>query len=999
MELTERQLRPEDQLLLGADFFNEADVDTTNLQEASAAWRLHNPVASYMEGRKIRSGFGEFDEQMGHNSYAALEDKYWEFASEFMESTSPEEDAFIKARIDSELRDRTLLTNAGGSGVLWSMAAGSLDPILAPLAVLGGAGGVSAGYGALRGAGLAFAETAVQEAALHSTQRTRTWQESMLAMGTAPLMGAALGGGIAGLDMAATRRIETIMERDLNLMVRTGGVETLEEANRSVGAAAKGGTSEQEGAAQKLYSSPVSPQLRLLNSVSAVANRFINRSSRHQIATGNNVGEVRQVRNANGELVDAVDAQGKKIIDYRENGTPVEVRSGRELAKIAVNVQKTLNASYKSYVGTATKVGARLAARRKGMMNLAEFREEVGRAMRKGDEHDVPEVKAAAQAFRETFDDIKTRSIELGLLPEGVKPKFAASYLTRVYNANYIRANRRAWDEMLLNHFRKAGGDEYSEAEAKAVASDVTNHILNHGTNPNAFELPSATAGFFKERTLNISDDVLDPYLINDIQTVMETYARKTIPEIHWIDEFGSRDIEDVLKAVDDDYVLLREGKTEAQIAKLDKQMERDKADIEAIRNLNLGRYNLPKEEHLRYVNGTRVLRAASTLAQLGGMTLSAIVDIGAIVMKNGLVGTATGFGQFARSMTGSGKASRRAMEDAGIGAEMLLQSRMLHMSELHDAPMSKMGRAITTSFGHVSLMAEWNTVMKQAAGFAAQNRFIKSIMNYDNLSALRKEILATEGIGTRKAARLKKHIEQHRERMGGGWVSNTDQWDDKVLADEFNDILFNAVEGTVVTPGLSDKPLAMQTELGKTIGQFKSFVVASHHQLLLPAMHRLGKGDLQALNGILTAVYLGMFVELSKLYAAGRQDEIDNYTMEDWYRAGIDRSGVASIPVDMFNMSDRMFEGAPSRLLGIKEGSKYFYKERLSALLGQAVSYGAAGLAAMKNLTEGDGLSTSDVHSIRKVLPYQNVFYTRWLVNQLEDELAGGRTDDRRKR
>lgn len=999
MKVRERPLSATDQMLMGADFFYDAPTDSTNLQEAAAAWRLHNPVASFVETRKVRSAFGEFTDQDGYNPYEGMEDKYWEFSEDFMDARSPNETAFIKAKIDSEYRDRELLMNAGGSGILWSMAAGTLDPILAPLAVLGGAGGVSAAYGAVRGAGIAVAETAIQEAALHGTQFTRTWQESMLAMGVAPLVGAALGGGAAGLDTAATRRIETIMERDLQLNVTKGGLETLDEANKSIGAAARAGTSEQEGTAQKLRTARVSLQLRLLNSKSANANSVLNRSSRHQIATGNNVGTVRQVRNEKGELVDALDEKGNKIIDHHENGTPVEVRSGRELAKIAVFGQKTINSAYKSYVGTRTKMGARLAARGKGLMTLRKFRNEIGRAMRRGDQHDIPAVQHAAREFRDVFEDIKARSEELGLLPEGVKTKFAASYLTRIYDANAIRASRREWDEMLLAHFKKTGGDDFNELEAKAISADVTNHILNHGTNPNAFELPPGTAGFFKDRALNIDDEVLDRFLVNDIESVMETYARKVIPEMHWIDEFGSRDIKDVFKAIEDDYVRLRQGKTDKEIAKLDKNMERDLADVEALRDLHLGRYNLPKEEHRRYVNGTRVLRAASTLAQLGGMTLSAIVDMGAIVMKNGLGGTAVGFSQWARSLSGGAKLHRRSMVDSGIGAEMLLQSRMLHMSELHDVPMGKVGRSLTTSFGHISLMAEWNTVMKQVSGFATQNRFIKAIDNYGSLSALRKETLATEGIGTRKAAQFKKHIDANRERMGGGWVSNTSEWDDQILAEEFNDILYNAVEGTIVTPGLTDKPLAMHTELGKTIGQFKSFVVASHHQLLLPAMHRLGRGDVRMLNGIITSVYLGMFVEMSKLYAAGREDEIDGYTSEDWLRAGLDRSGVAALPVDMFNMGDRLTAGAPSRMLGIKEGSKYFYKDRLAAVLGPAVSYGSAGLAALKNLTEGDGLSSADIHSIRKIMPYQNVFYSRWLLNSLERDLARGRPEDRRSR
>src|SRR5262249_12007049 len=64
-----------------------------------------------------------------------------------------------------------------------------------------------------------------------------------------------------------------------------------------------------------------------------------------------------------------------------------------------------------------------------------EFKKEVSLALTRGDQHEVPQVQAAAQFIRsKVFDPWKDRAINAGLLPEDVEAKGADSYLQRVYN-------------------------------------------------------------------------------------------------------------------------------------------------------------------------------------------------------------------------------------------------------------------------------------------------------------------------------------------------------------------------------------------------------------------------------------------------------------------------------------------------------------------------------------------------------------------------------------
>jgi hypothetical protein len=69
------------------------------------------------------------------------------------------------------------------------------------------------------------------------------------------------------------------------------------------------------------------------------------------------------------------------------------------------------------------------------------FFSEVGKALRRGDEHAIPEVAAAAKVWRaKVFDPLKDAAIEVGLLKPDVKVTEAISYFSRIWNKNRLNA-------------------------------------------------------------------------------------------------------------------------------------------------------------------------------------------------------------------------------------------------------------------------------------------------------------------------------------------------------------------------------------------------------------------------------------------------------------------------------------------------------------------------------------------------------------------------------
>ena len=128
---------------------------------------------------------------------------------------------------------------------------------------------------------------------------------------------------------------------------------------------------------------------------------------------------------------------------------------------------------------------------------------------------------------------------------------------------------------------------------------------------------------------------------------------------------------------------------------------------------------------------------------------------------------------------------------------------------------------------------------------------------------------------------------------------------------------------------------------------------------------------------------------EWIRLNLSGRADELETYSMQDWARAGLDRSGVATVPMELFNLSDRVLDGQLSQQMQLQEGSRYFYRDWFGALAGPTAGYIADTGKVMQNMINDDGLTERDIHSIRRLMPYQNMFYLRQGLNMMEKEIA----------
>ena len=401
-----------------------------------AAFRRNNEMAalasseSMWSGNEPEPGFNPWDKIKG-----TPDEVNFRALSEARNQTKFDA---IKADIARENADRKLLgVQPWWMGLLTEGTAGILSPTtLLPggTFVKGARGGIAIVKAGANVAAANAISAAVQEGALHNVEQTRTASESATAIGASLFLGGLLGaGGQAVLSKMGWQRAVKALETDLETP-RTGVTPeaVLEAANsnnpalRSVGAAANDATELADntiaGAAARATAAAtakLNPLLRALHSPSAAyRDVMLNTVENPLYLTKNFEGVASQpavetlMKEYNGGLAKAIQATNDAYPEYRKAG---------------------------------------------GDLGKDEFREAVGKAMRRGDEDAFdPVVTRVAQEYRaKVFEPLKKQAIDAGLLPKDVSVDTAQSYFTRMWNGRKISADEQGFKGMVIEHVGK----------------------------------------------------------------------------------------------------------------------------------------------------------------------------------------------------------------------------------------------------------------------------------------------------------------------------------------------------------------------------------------------------------------------------------------------------------------------------------------------------------------------------------------------------------------
>lgn len=346
-----------------------------------------------------------------------------------------------------------------------------------------------------RGAAIAAGTEAAQEAFKQGMQETRTAEQSAGNILGATVLGAAIpfAGTMArqlgkGLD-AAGRKLDPVAARAYNgLDDSIDGLKDELANPLNYAEASAGGLAERVPLIKDW-----SPNFR----VSKWKSESMQKAQRTLLQTARILN-----KNIAGEASESVEAATKFHYGLLDNAVIEETKQFEKYAG-----------------GYATQVG-NLISRTK--LTRKEFANAVSQAVRTG-EHEIPEVMAAAKPYQDLFKHFAGEMRSSGLADIADNER----YLQRLYDYVKIRSDAAGWDDYITKALVDLKGMD--PVEARNIAASVRETLTDakgvmHGI--------GGQTGPLKSRVFDLPDEVLAPWMVNDIREIASHYTRYVAPRI-----------------------------------------------------------------------------------------------------------------------------------------------------------------------------------------------------------------------------------------------------------------------------------------------------------------------------------------------------------------------------------------------------------------------------------------------------------------------------------
>ncbi len=961
----------------------------------SAAAQQENMLVSAYNYMSERSGFKDDPD---HNPLDVIGGtKYEADLKPFVGSRSEAETRSIMARIDREEANNRLLDAAGWGGTVARVVTGVLDPtLMMPGAAVyrGTKAAATIGRTAL-GVGLAATgQAALTEGALYATQETRTPGEVASNIGGAAILGGILGAAIGGLtakEVASATRAINDVRAGIDREMSTGRPQPAGAAS----AVTQPLTLEPAFGLEKGLKH-LSPITRLQQSPFDTAKATVRdmadsglsyRENWEGIPTSEGGTIETRVKMHNGPLYGTIAQMDDAYARYffgREDVSAFERRTA------------PLRAGW-----------ARLTGNDGGKLTFQEFREEIGKAMARGDQHPIPQVAEAAQAFRsKVVDPMWKRAVELKIADDVGEVVGAQSYITRIYNREMIVGRRDEWSNILETHFREQVAahktaltrdgkelDSFAQMDDNAIkelVTSVTNKILGESAQRLAsLSFGGKDANPLAKRVLTVPDEKLEPFLIRDIEKVMRAYTRSLAPDIEITAKFGDVTMKEQLAKLQDEYNAKTEGVTGPAAKALKDQYVRAAADIGATRDRLRNMYKVPDNPDGMLYRAGKMALNLNYLARLGGMTISAVPDLARPIMRYGIgafrdgwLPLVTNFSEF--------KMLASEVKLTGTALDMVRDQRLLDIADIMDdfgrhSRFERGVQALTDKFGIVSLMSPWNGALKQMTGVITIGHVMRAVKAVSEGKASTKQVnrLAQAGIDDAMAKRIWAQSVDSGTDVRGVHLPNTEDWKDLGAVEAFRAAIVREVDNLIVTPGL-EKPLWMSTGWGRIMGQFKSFAMVSTQRTLMAGLQQR---DAAALTGVMTSLALGALT--AKIKATQRGEDTSTWQPGRWAAEAIDNSGLGGVLVEGANIADKWTGGKVGLArLGVKEVSRYQSRNAPGSLMGPTFDAAIDAAQVTRAISSGE-VARSDLHALRQITPFQNLFYLRRLFDKVEESIG----------
>ncbi|BAQ87864.1 putative internal virion protein [uncultured Mediterranean phage uvMED] len=565
----------------------------------------------------------------------------------------------------------------------------------------------------------------------------------------------------------------------------------------------------------------------------------------------------------------------------------------------------------------------------------------------------------------------------------------------------FTRFEKRSWDKMLVK----------LEAVKNGGIKELNEIIANERFLFNRPRYARAS----KARNLNLDAEaqlaLLDAGMIgNDIFALQKAYYRQIVPDIlltkkygdtsgmgyKYVSEAESMTEPGLLQVAAEYNMKIGFTQNKAKRLALVKEKNQVLGDLEAAVELLRGTYGLPSNPHHWTSVAMRTMKHYNALTMLTGFA-AAIPDAARVVMTSGIKrGFQTQFEMLADAISGGSifKLGKKEAQSWGEAVDLITNQRAMLFADMPSDMFgfvnkmeSAMGKTSQFNFMYINLMSRWTEMAKSMASVTIGSRIIEDSIKWGKggLSDKWKTALASSGIDKQMAKRIAVQFETHGTKLKHNFIAGTSEWTDDAAKKAFGAALNKDINITIVTPGKGDTALWMSTELGSTIAQFKKFAAAASQRILLRGMQ---ERDADFLFGSMLLLGSGMMIDgLYHKYRFNR--DYGKLSLSEKLINAFDRSGLAGIYSDVNKaietLTDNRFGISPLLGAGKPYGSSTRWK--MGTILGPSggqiynifdIIYDVA----------GGKYNHHTAKNVRRLIPWQNVWYLDWLFDDIQKGL-----------
>jgi archaellum component FlaC len=500
--------------------------------------------------------------------------------------------------------------------------------------------------------------------------------------------------------------------------------------------------------------------------------------------------------------------------------------------------------------------------------------------------------------------------------------------------------------------------------------------------------------GSLNAREWAIPTNLIWDFVEHDTEHLLHRVLGTVLPDGFIAERFGDVEMRQAFRKLDEDANRrVAAAKSDAERTKIEKERQRNIEDLAAVRDKLRGVYGLSDDPmQRRAAKLARIASGYNTVTDLGTAALNSMGDMAGVIFRYGLGSTfRDGWAPFLASMASRDEfkgAALRQAKAAQIAVETALNLRSHALTDVLEQhqPGSKFERGVRWAADKSQLVngqAWFTDTVKTVAASVVANDMLRAMQRVVAGTATKQEIanLAARNISAADAAAIWRQFEN-----GGGEVirgvrlANTEDWTDARLRQVFEGALAREVDIAVVTPG-AEKALWMSRPVGSLLGQFKGFVAGTHERTLLAQMQQR---DGRTLAGLFSAVALGILSYRFYTLVSGRPFETDPKQL---VKEGISRSGVTGWMDEINSITAKATRGQVDmyKLIGAdKPLSRYASRSILATFLGPTAGKVEGVAAATGGALSGD-FTGGDTTRLRRLLPYQNLFFLRGLINEAE--------------